>query len=158
LDKATRLWNVAIILEVSEEYKEAEGRLREAIEGYEKAVGMKYPQTLAGMDSLALIQEKTTMEGCREVVCAGDTDKKAGVRGRPCGRAGSMVNLASTHRDQGHLKEMEKLRGGCISSGAKGGQRPVHRRRGGPSHTIFDKELMTLYSSEEEMIFTSQKE
>jgi len=42
LNKATRTWNVALILDDIEEYEEAEERLREAIEGYETAFGQKY--------------------------------------------------------------------------------------------------------------------
>jgi hypothetical protein len=41
LDKATRIWNVALILGDLEEYEKAEKRLREAIEGYEIAFGKK---------------------------------------------------------------------------------------------------------------------
>jgi hypothetical protein len=46
LDKATRIWNVAIILDDLEEFDKAEERLREAIEGYEKEFGKEYPHTL----------------------------------------------------------------------------------------------------------------
>jgi hypothetical protein len=46
LDKATRIWNVALILGDLEEYKEAEERLREAIKGYEIAFGEEHPHTL----------------------------------------------------------------------------------------------------------------
>jgi hypothetical protein len=35
LDKATRAWNVAMILDDLEEYKKADGRLRVAIERYD---------------------------------------------------------------------------------------------------------------------------
>jgi ankyrin repeat protein len=46
LDKATRTWNVALILGDLEEYEEAEERLREAVEAYEMAFGEKDSDTL----------------------------------------------------------------------------------------------------------------
>ncbi|KAH8723852.1 hypothetical protein GQ44DRAFT_591343, partial [Phaeosphaeriaceae sp. PMI808] len=46
LDKATRAWNIALILGDLEEYKGAEERLREAIEGYKIAFGVEHPYTL----------------------------------------------------------------------------------------------------------------
>jgi hypothetical protein len=46
LDKATRTWNVALILGDLKEYEEAEKRLREAIEGYEIAFGEEHPYIL----------------------------------------------------------------------------------------------------------------
>jgi hypothetical protein len=45
LDKATRIWNVALVLEDLEEYEKAEQRLREAIGGYERAFGEEHPHT-----------------------------------------------------------------------------------------------------------------
>jgi hypothetical protein len=45
LDKATRIWNVAMILDDLGEYEKAEERLREAIEGYEIAFGEEHPHT-----------------------------------------------------------------------------------------------------------------
>jgi hypothetical protein len=39
LEIPTRIWNVVLILGDLEEYEKAEGRLREAIEGYEMAIG-----------------------------------------------------------------------------------------------------------------------
>ncbi|USP73981.1 hypothetical protein yc1106_01255 [Curvularia clavata] len=46
LDKATRMWNIALILEDLEEYEEAEMKTREAIRGYEIALGLQHPYTL----------------------------------------------------------------------------------------------------------------
>jgi hypothetical protein len=46
LDKATRIWNVALILGDLEEYGKAEERLREAIEGYKIAIGGEHLRTL----------------------------------------------------------------------------------------------------------------
>lgn len=45
LDKATRAWNVALILGDLKEYKEAEERLQEAIEGYKIAFEVERPCT-----------------------------------------------------------------------------------------------------------------
>jgi ankyrin repeat protein len=46
LGKATRIWNVVMILDDLGEYGQAEERLREAIEGYEMAFGKEHPCTL----------------------------------------------------------------------------------------------------------------
>jgi ankyrin repeat protein len=46
LDKATRIWDVALILGDSGECQEAEEKLQEAIKGYEIAFGMQHPYTL----------------------------------------------------------------------------------------------------------------
>ena len=46
LNKATRMWNVVLILEDLGEYKGAEERLREAIESYEIVLGEEYLHTL----------------------------------------------------------------------------------------------------------------
>ena len=45
-DKATRTWNVALVLGDLEEYREAEEKLREAIKGYEMAIREEHPRTL----------------------------------------------------------------------------------------------------------------
>ena len=54
-NKAVRSCDVALALGDSKEYKEAEKRLQEAIESYERMFGKENPHTLAGIDSLALI-------------------------------------------------------------------------------------------------------
>jgi hypothetical protein len=46
LDKATRTWNIALILGDLGEYEKAEKRLREAIEGYKTAFGEEHLYTL----------------------------------------------------------------------------------------------------------------
>jgi len=46
LDNATRTWNVALILGDLGEYEKAGERLRDAIEGYEIALGEEHPHTL----------------------------------------------------------------------------------------------------------------
>lgn len=46
LDNATRTWNIALILGDLGEYKGAEERILEAIEGYKRAFGVEYPYTL----------------------------------------------------------------------------------------------------------------
>ncbi|RFU25922.1 hypothetical protein B7463_g10416, partial [Scytalidium lignicola] len=48
LDEATKVWNDAMILDDVEEYKKAEEKLREAIEGYEIAFGKKHLHMLKG--------------------------------------------------------------------------------------------------------------
>ena len=48
LDKATRKWDVAIILDDLEEYEKADERLQEAIEDYETAYGVDHPYKLKG--------------------------------------------------------------------------------------------------------------
>ncbi|RYP07583.1 hypothetical protein DL764_002410 [Monosporascus ibericus] len=45
LDKRTRLWNVALILEEAEEYEEADERLRDAVEIYERESGEGDPHS-----------------------------------------------------------------------------------------------------------------
>ncbi|KAL5332078.1 hypothetical protein ACEPPN_001622 [Leptodophora sp. 'Broadleaf-Isolate-01'] len=45
-DKATRTWDVAMILDDFEEYERAEERIREAIEGYEVVFGEEHPHLL----------------------------------------------------------------------------------------------------------------
>ncbi|KAH8593044.1 hypothetical protein B0O99DRAFT_688940 [Bisporella sp. PMI_857] len=55
LSKAIRLHNAALILRDLEEYKEAEKRQKEAIEGYKVAFREEDPQTLAAYGDLALI-------------------------------------------------------------------------------------------------------
>jgi tetratricopeptide (TPR) repeat protein len=51
LDNATRLWNVALILEDAEEHETAQESFQEAIEGYEKAIGEEHPHTLKSQNS-----------------------------------------------------------------------------------------------------------
>jgi hypothetical protein len=110
LDKMTRLWDVVLILEDAEEYKEAEERLRETMEGYKRELGKRDLCTLACMDKLAVIYKKTKRwkgaeELFRQVI---RTREWAQRRGHPDTRS-SMTSLASTYRDQGRLKEAEKL-------------------------------------------------
>ena len=57
--KATRLYKVALILEDLEEYKEAEKRLQEAIEGYKRALGKEHLYTLELINKLAIIYKKS---------------------------------------------------------------------------------------------------
>ena len=52
LDKAIRIWNVALVLGDLEEYKRAEEKLREAIEGYEIVFGKQRLYTLTGQYGL----------------------------------------------------------------------------------------------------------
>jgi hypothetical protein len=51
LDKATRIWNVALILGDLQEYGKAEERLREAVHGYEMAFGKEDSYTLGSQYS-----------------------------------------------------------------------------------------------------------
>lgn len=110
LDKMTRLWDVALILEDTEEYKEAEEKLRETMEGYKRELGKKDPCTLACMDRLAVIYKKTKRWKEAEELFKQVIQTREQVRGtdHPDTRS-SMTSLASTYRDQNHLKEAEKL-------------------------------------------------
>ncbi|KAF2182882.1 HET-domain-containing protein, partial [Zopfia rhizophila CBS 207.26] len=54
-DQATRLWNMALILEDAEEYENAEKRLQEAIRGYERMFGKEHPHTVKSMNKLGLV-------------------------------------------------------------------------------------------------------
>ena len=61
LHRATRLFNVAVILRDLGEYEEAGKKLREVVEGYETLFGKEHLHTLTAMDALALtykIQKK----------------------------------------------------------------------------------------------------
>jgi hypothetical protein len=56
--KTTRLWNVALILEDSENYKEAAEKLQLVVKDYERTFGQKHPRTLTAMDKLVAIYKK----------------------------------------------------------------------------------------------------
>ncbi|CZR58311.1 related to heterokaryon incompatibility protein [Phialocephala subalpina] len=109
LDKATRLWNVGLILEDLEKHEEAEWRLREAIGGYERAVGKEHPHILTGMDSLALMYKKKQRWKEAEKLFVQVIQIRNRVQGADhLDTLSSMANLASTHRDQKHLDKAEK--------------------------------------------------
>lgn len=52
LKNPTRIWNIALILGDLKEYKQAEERLREAIEGYKRAIGGERRHILKSQYSL----------------------------------------------------------------------------------------------------------
>jgi len=81
-DKATRLFDVALILRDSGEYEEAGKKLREVAEGYERLFGRRTP-TYADSRGRPRgnIQKSKEVEGGRGAVFASDTDKKACARG-----------------------------------------------------------------------------
>ncbi|RYP73052.1 hypothetical protein DL770_007853 [Monosporascus sp. CRB-9-2] len=63
LDKRTRLWNVALILEEAEEYEKADERLRDAAEIYERESGQEDPHTRTSKEKREMKQwEKETMK------------------------------------------------------------------------------------------------
>lgn len=57
-NKMTRLWNVALVLEDSENYGEAEEKLQLVVEGCERTLGKGHPHTLAAMNRLATMHKK----------------------------------------------------------------------------------------------------
>jgi len=56
--KTTRLWNVALVLEDSENYKEAAEKLQLVAKDYERTFGLEHPNTLTAMDKLAVVCKK----------------------------------------------------------------------------------------------------
>ncbi|KAF2193973.1 hypothetical protein K469DRAFT_651037 [Zopfia rhizophila CBS 207.26] len=111
LGKATRLWNVALILEDLEEYQEAEERLRVVIEGCESAFGKESPSTLISIDKLALIYKKKQQWKQAEDLFVHVIEKRKQVQGADhLDTLRSMTNLASTYRAQGYMKEEQKLK------------------------------------------------
>ena len=52
LQSATKIWDVALILRDLGDHEKAEEKLREAIEGYEIALGAEYPQKMEGKRGL----------------------------------------------------------------------------------------------------------
>ena len=108
--KATRLSTVALILEDLEEYKEAEKRLKEAIEGYKRELGKEHLHTLKLIDKLAIIYKKS--QQWKE---AGELFSQV-IQTRKCVQGEehsdifcTLTNLVSTYRDQGYLKGIEEL-------------------------------------------------
>jgi len=55
----TRLYNIALILKDLKKYKEAEKRLREIIEGCERALKKEYLYTLEFINKLSIIYKKS---------------------------------------------------------------------------------------------------
>ncbi|KAF2176770.1 hypothetical protein K469DRAFT_645244 [Zopfia rhizophila CBS 207.26] len=107
-DKATRLWNIALILKDLKEYKKAEERHQEAIEACIEAFGKEHLHTLTGMDNLALLymqsqQLKEAEELFIEVIY---TRKRVQGPAHP-DTLNSMTKLELTYREQGDLKKAE---------------------------------------------------
>jgi hypothetical protein len=110
LGTATRLWNAALILEDSEEHEEAKERLREATEGYEKALGEGHSHTLTVMETLALVYIKTKQWEEGEQLFLRVIQIKKGMQGaHDPDTLSSMASLALAYRDEGHLMEAKKL-------------------------------------------------
>ncbi|KAH8722793.1 heterokaryon incompatibility protein-domain-containing protein [Phaeosphaeriaceae sp. PMI808] len=89
-NRATRLYDVALILGDLEEYEEARKRLQEATKGYEGISASEHPHQLASIENLALIHKKN--KEWREA------EEKFY----------NIANLASTYIDQSNL-EIEEL-------------------------------------------------
>ncbi|KAF2188764.1 HET-domain-containing protein [Zopfia rhizophila CBS 207.26] len=110
LNKATRLRNVALILEDAKEHEEAVKRLREAIEGFERVFGKEHPHTLTEFDNLALIyMEKNQWKQAEELFMQAIQIRKRVQGADHPDTLSSMAALASTYKDQGHLEKAEKL-------------------------------------------------
>ncbi|KUJ16455.1 uncharacterized protein LY89DRAFT_719170 [Mollisia scopiformis] len=110
LTQATRLWNVALILEEVGEYANVEGRFYEAIEGYEKMVGKEHPFTLKAMESLASIHNAHLERDSAADLFAQVIQARKRVQGidHP-DTLSSMAKLASTYQDLGYSERVEKI-------------------------------------------------
>ncbi|RYP61914.1 hypothetical protein DL770_009681 [Monosporascus sp. CRB-9-2] len=110
LDKLSRLWNTALILKDAEEYKKAEVRLREVVEGYEREFGEEDLRTLSGKDKLALAYKnmKQWEEAKRLFQQVIQTRKHVLGADHP-DTTSSMVMLLSVYRDQGDIFQAEKF-------------------------------------------------
>ena len=109
-DYVTRLYNIALILEDLEEYKEAEKRYREAIEGYKRALGKEHLRTLGLMDKLAMIYKKSQQWKEAEELLFQVIQTRKCVQGKEhSDTLNTFANLVSTYRDQGHLNGIEEL-------------------------------------------------
>ena len=109
--KATRLYKVALILEDLEEYKEAEKRLQEAIEGYERVLGKEHLRTLELMDELAIIYKKGQQWKKAEELLLQVIQIRIYIQGEEHSDIfHTLANLMSTYRDQGYLKGIEELK------------------------------------------------
>ena len=98
--KATRLYSVALILEDLEEYKEAEKRLREAIEGYKRALGKEHLRTLGLIDKLAIIYKKSRQWKEAEELLLQVIQTRKCVQGEEhSDTLYTLTNLVSTYRD-----------------------------------------------------------
>ena len=108
--KVTRLENMAVILVDLDEYKEAEGRLQEAIRVNEKAFGLEHSDTLTSMGNLAsMYQSQGRWKEAEELeVQVMKTSTKVLGLEHPVTLT-SMGNLASMCQSQGRLKEAEEL-------------------------------------------------
>ncbi|CZR65636.1 uncharacterized protein PAC_15536 [Phialocephala subalpina] len=56
--KTARLWSVALVLEDSENYKEAAEKLQLVVKDYERTFGQEHTNTLTAMDKLAVVCKK----------------------------------------------------------------------------------------------------
>ncbi|KAF2177501.1 HET-domain-containing protein [Zopfia rhizophila CBS 207.26] len=107
-DKATRLYDVALVLEDSEEYEEARRRLQEATGGYNGTSTKEHPHKLAGMDILGLIYKRNKQweEAKNVFLQVIQTRKRVQGHDHP-DTLSSIANLASTYVDQGSLGARE---------------------------------------------------
>ncbi|KAF2187518.1 HET-domain-containing protein [Zopfia rhizophila CBS 207.26] len=110
-EKATILWNMAMILTDLAEYNGAEERLREVIEVWKSVFGKEHPLTLTCMNKLALVCKKSQQWKEAEDLLIQVILTRNRVQGADHPDTMSdMANLASTYGDQGHVGMEEMLK------------------------------------------------
>ena len=111
LNKATRLYNMALILGDLEEYKEAKKRLQEAIESHKGTLTKEHPYKLADIENLALIHKKDKQWKEAENMLLQVIKTKKQVHGIDhLDTLSSIANLMSTYIDQGGLSTVPKIK------------------------------------------------
>jgi tetratricopeptide (TPR) repeat protein len=144
LGKMTRLWNVGLILEYVERYKEAEERLREMMEGYESQVGEENLHTLVRKYKLALIYRKTKQWEEAKKLLEQVIQTRMQLQGTDHPDTNSSrADLASTYKDQGHLKG-EKLEAMIGILERRGGNAQTTEKEVVEIARSFDEEVMRL--------------
>jgi hypothetical protein len=109
LDKASRLWNAAMVLEDGERYDEAGMRLQKVLEDYRRGTGQEYPNKLTILDNLAMIYKKSQRWDKAEELCLDTIQTRKQVQGMDHpDTLNSMVNLSSVYRENKNLKEADK--------------------------------------------------
>jgi len=111
LDKATRLFDMALILRDLGEYEEAGRKLREVVEDYERLFGNEHLHTLTAVDALALIYKnqkkwKEVAELFLQVIQARKRVQGVGHQDM----LSRIADVASIYVNQAHLEEWELLR------------------------------------------------
>jgi tetratricopeptide (TPR) repeat protein len=108
---ATGFQNTALILSDAEYYEEAKEKFREAISGYERALGKEHPQTLTAMEALASMYHKTKHWKEEEELLLLVIQTKQSIEGANDGDSlntlGTMDSLMSAYLDQGESGKAE---------------------------------------------------